>query len=302
MNTNSKKTMWTIALGAVLCVGAGVNAPAVQAQTTAYTSQRVVLDPGTVIPVTLNERLSSRTTADGETFTANVDTSRQAYNSLMQGAVVEGVVRNATPQSGNDPGTLELAFTRLRLADGTSYVINGAPTSLDAKNLSVRSDGILVAKNTAKNKSLTYAGIGAGAAVLLNVLRGGHIRLEDILLGGGLGYAAGELTKDKGTVHDVVLEPGTQVGVMLHDRVLYHRRIPASTTTTTQTVITNPVALKYYTYHGERWSYNPVTGERVRLSTSTQTYHRTTPARKYYSYLGHPYYMDLNTGERVRLD
>ena len=65
-------------------------------------------------------------------------------------------------QTGDQPGMLELTFSRLHLADGTNYQINGVPASMDEKNVTTNSDGILVAKSTKDNKALKYAGIGAG--------------------------------------------------------------------------------------------------------------------------------------------
>jgi hypothetical protein len=240
---------------------------------TRTTSNQVVLDPGTVIPVTLDTELSSNFSRDGDRFTATVDTSRQAYNNLMSGATVEGVVRRAVPQEGKDPGTLELAFTRLRLSDGSSYVISGRPTSLDSKDLKVRTDGVLEAKKGSTDQSLTYAGIGAGAGLLIGILNGGKINLQDLLIGGALGYGAGQVLKNNNQqVHDVDLKAGTPVGVLLGNRVLYHRRAITDSTTTNSTAT---------------------------QATPTQT---KPSVRRYYSYHGHPYYLDLTTGQRVRLD
>lgn len=237
------------------------------------TRDQVTLDSGTVIPVMLNTELTSNTSRDGDSFTAKVDTSRDAYNSLMQGAVVDGVVRHAAPQSGSNPGTLELAFTRLRLPNGESYPISGTVTSLDSKDLQVGSGGILQAAKTNKDQSLTYAGIGAGAGALIGILSGGKIRIEDLLLGGGLGYAAGQLLKGTQQVHDVDLKTGTPVGVLLNKRVLYHRHTLTAMPPTPAAAITHP-------------------------TTSSAA----TAKRRYYSYKGHPYSVDLTTGRRVKLD
>lgn len=258
-------------------------APAPSASTTTSTtsttviraSDQVALDPGSVIPVTLNAELKSNTATAGDTFTATVDTTREAYNTILRGATVDGAVRHATPQSGSDPGTLELAFTRLRLSNGETYPISGTVTSLDSKDLKVGSDGVLQAVRVNKDQSAAYAGIGAGAGAVIGILTGGKIRFEDLLLGGGLGYAAGQLLKNTQQVHDVDLKPGTPVGVLLNERVRYHRSTPAATAT-------------------------------QRASTTVRATSHATPAaagpRRYYSYQGHPYYLDLNTGKRVRLD
>jgi len=321
------------ALAAALALGA-VGAPRASAQatdrdsegyrsttTTVRSGDQVALDPGSVIPVTLNTELSSNNSQPGDTFTATVDTSREAYNHLMKGATVDGVVRRATPQSGSDPGTLELAFTRLKLSNGESYPISGTVTSLDSKDLQVGSNGVLKAVKTNKDQSLTYAGIGAGAGALVGILSGGKIRFEDLLLGGGLGYAAGQLLKGTQQVHDVDLKPGTPVGVLLGQRVLYHRGDPRRTTTS-ETVttyrpggvtVTHPNRVRYYMHNGRRWLYDPVTGLRKPVdahtpsTTSDETSDRdsgssTSHPMRYYSYQGHPYSLDTVTGKRTRLD
>ena len=193
---------------------------------TQTSSRAVTLRPGTVIPVKLNSELSSNQSNAGDTFTASVDDSKQAYNAIMRGATVSGVVRRATPQASDQPGLLDLSFTRLQLADGRSYSLSGTPASLDTKALKTRADGVLEAKNTNKDQHLTYAGIGAGAGVLAGLLNGGKLKIEDILIGGGLGYAAGALLKGPKQVHDVDLKAGTEMGVLLNNRVQYYHSKP----------------------------------------------------------------------------
>jgi len=293
-----------ILTAAALCVAAPAIAPQAANAAVYRNGEQIVLDPGTVIPVTLNDELSSSRSQVGDRFTANVDTSRDAYNSLLNGAVIEGVVRDVEPQSGKDPGTLKVAFTRLRLLDGSSAVISGTATSLDSKNLTVDSNGLFTAKSGTKDQSLTYAGIGAGAGALISLLGGGKLKIEDLLIGGGLGYVAGQIMKQQNQqVHDVDLKPGTPMGVLLGNSVMYHRRGWSTSNSGSM------APLKLYTYNGQQWSYNPNTGERRLMEpvarttttvTTTRSFHHVN--RKYYSYMGHPYFLDLNTGERVRLD
>jgi hypothetical protein len=211
----------------------------------------------------------------------------------MQGATVEGVVKEAAPQNGSDPGTLNLAFTSLRLADGRTYSISGSLTSMDAKNVDIASDGMLKAKNTSKNNRLTYAGIGAGAGALVSVLGGGKLKIEDILLGGLAGYGVGSILKNPDQVHDVDLKPGTPMGVLLDRSVAfrqqrYHEIAHQGT--------------KYYSYNGQSWAMNTATGERYRVSPRSATDSKSTGSGKYYSYQGHPYYLNLTTGVRSQLD
>ncbi|HEY3413781.1 MAG TPA: hypothetical protein VGM51_12115 [Armatimonadota bacterium] len=183
----------------------------------------VVLSPGTVIPVKLITQLSSDKSHKGDSFTASVDDSKATYRAIMHGGTVSGVVRQATPKSGKIPGLLDLSFTRLQLADGRSFAISGVPTSMDAKYITTNSRGVMVARNSVKNQRLKYAGIGAGTVALVKVLGGNKVKIADILLGGGLGYAAGSILKGPSQVNDVTLKPGTQIGVLLGNGVRYSK-------------------------------------------------------------------------------
>ncbi len=239
MKTITIPRLQAFALAAFAAAVLGAIAPSASAQASA--DNQVVLNPGTVIPVTLDTELSSSHDNSGDTFTAKVDDSRQAYSNILSGASVDGVVRQATPQQGNDPGTLRLAFTRLHLSDGRTIAISGSPTSLDSKDLTQRSDGVLIAKATQKNNTLTYAGIGAGAGVLVDVLTGGRLKLQDILIGGGLGAIAAQVLKGQSQVHDVDLQPGTPLGVRLNSSTrYYHRTVSGMTTVTDRTLNTGP--------------------------------------------------------------
>jgi len=234
MNTRTNITQTrrgALGVAALAAVFACASAPVLHAQAAqTSSSDQVDLYPGTVIPVKLSTELSSNHAQAGDTFTAAVDDSKEAYNSIMQGATVSGVVRHATPQSGTTPGTLDLAFTRLRLSDGRTVSITGSPASLDGKDLTARADGVLVAKNTSKDNRLTYAGYGAGAGLLVGLLTGDKkIKIEDILLGGLAGYGAGTVLKSPQQVHDVDLQPGTEIGVRLDSRTRYYHKVPHAT-------------------------------------------------------------------------
>ncbi len=230
-NNISQTRRGALGIAALAAILVGVGAPVGYAQTNS--GGQVDLYPGTVIPVKLNTELSSNHAQEGDAFTAAVDDTKEAYNSIMQGATVSGVVRHVTPQSGDTPGTLDLAFTRLRLSDGRIVSITGSPASLDTKDLTTRADGVLVAKNTSKDNRLTYAGYGAGAGLLVGLLTGDKkIKIEDILLGGLAGYGAGSVLKGPQQVHDVDLTPGTEIGVRLDSRTRYYHKVPKATVKT----------------------------------------------------------------------
>jgi hypothetical protein len=269
---------------------------------------QVNLDPGTVIPVTLRTRLSSNGSSPGDTFTANVDDSTDAYDRILRGATVSGVVRGATAREGDTPGTLELAFTSLRLSDGRVYPISGTLASLDTKALKTRSDGVLEAKNTNKDQHLAYAGIGAGAGALVGLLGDHKLKIEDILLGGLAGYAAGSVLKGSKQIHDVDLKPGTALGILLGNGVRYgYRRDVQSAAWDATNGRPAPYraayvasGVKHYWYHGQEWTMDLASGRRylVAAGNADPNIDRDT----YYRFEGHSYYRDARTGERIQTD
>jgi hypothetical protein len=195
----------------------GVAAPSAFAQR----NRNITLDAGTVIPVQLEDRLSSKENRKGDTFTAKLKVDEGSdYVGLPDGTTIEGRVLSARPRSGKDPGTLELGFQRLRMPSGQSFPIEGSLIGLDNKSVNRDSNGRLIAKPGSENKRVTYAGYGAGAGVLVGLLSGGKINLSSILLGGLLGYAAGSTQKASDNVRDVELKTGTEMGVRLDRRTV----------------------------------------------------------------------------------
>jgi len=272
---------------------------AVTAQSYQSRNERQTLSSGTVIPVTLNTELSSDGSSRGDGFTAAVDNSKQAYDGIMRGATVSGVVRKATAQTGNDPGMLEVAFTSLRLSDGRSYPISGSLTSMDPKRLNIDDSGILRAKNTSKNNRLTYAGIGAGAGAIVGLLGGGKLKIEDILLGGLAGYGVGSILKSPEQVHNVDLQAGTPMGVLLSDQLSFAPQSSDSPSRNYHRTYTHG-GIKYYWFNGQRMGLNLATGQRFNTSDGGQS--SGSGSGKYYTYQGHPYHLNFNTGVRTQLD
>jgi len=182
----------------------------------AQAERTIRLDAGTVIPVRLNDTLSSSESRKGDTFNATVRTTDADEYGLPEGTKIEGTVTGARPYRDKDPGVIEVSFTRVRMPDGRSYAIDGSLIGLDNKSVERRSDGRLIAKPAHKNDRLTYAGYGAGAGLIVGLLT--KRPLEDALLGGLLGYGFGALQKGHSDARDVVLKPGTEMGVRLDRR------------------------------------------------------------------------------------
>jgi len=169
----------------------------------------------TVIPVSLDETLSSTESRKGDRFTATIVTSDNGtYAGLPSGTKIEGVVTASRPQKGNDPGLLDMDFRRVILPDGATYDINGSLASLDNSRVTRNSNGVLVARTDQKDNRMVYAGYGAAGGLLVGLLT--KRPLEGTILGGVLGYLYGQVKHDQDKVADVTLRPGTEFGVRLN--------------------------------------------------------------------------------------
>jgi hypothetical protein len=179
------------------------------------------LEANTVIPVTLDQTLSSHDNRKGDKFTATVRTDGDDYAGLPEGTKIEGVVSTARMKTGSDPGILELDFRRIRLPDGTTRQLDGSLMSLDSDKVSRNSDGVLTARGDNKDNRMVYAGYGAAGGLLVGLLT--KKPLEGAILGGVLGYLYGQVRKDQ-QASDVTLRPGTEFGVRLDQALVLRER------------------------------------------------------------------------------
>jgi hypothetical protein len=178
-----------------------------------------LLVANTVIPVILNENLSSDRSRTGDTFTATVRTGdRDMYGPLPVGTRLHGRVASAVAQQGNEPGLLELRFDRIQLPDGRAHNINGSLFGLEDRYVERREDGTIAARPERRDDRLVMAGYGAGAGLLVGLAT--RRPLEGAILGGILGYIIGSVTPDRGRPTNVNLRSGTELGVRLENDVV----------------------------------------------------------------------------------
>jgi len=174
-----------------------------------------IIQDNTVIPVSLDDSLSSNESRRGDEFTATVRRAGDDYYSLFPaGTKIEGRVVAARPRRNDDPGILELEFTRLRMPDGKTYNIDARLVNLNGNGVSRNNDGRLIASGgDAKIDRNVYAGYGAGAGLIVGLLT--KKPLEGTIAGGLLGYLAGQGQKDRHDAANVHLAAGTRFGVRL---------------------------------------------------------------------------------------
>jgi hypothetical protein len=183
-----------------------------QARQPQNNGSRISLPTGTVIPVKLDDSLSSDGSRQGDPFTATIVSGRDDAG-LPEGTRIEGVVREAVSASNGKPGVLDLDIRRIVFPNEDTRNVNASVISLNGKNIN-RKDGRLTASSSnANNERLKWVGIGAGAGLLISTLTKGNT-LVDTLLGAGAGFLYNEVQR-KGA-SNVNLKSGTEFGVRLN--------------------------------------------------------------------------------------
>lgn len=180
--------------------------------------QQISIPGGAVVPVTLNERLSSATARVGQTFTASVISQRLGDSEFPAGTTLTGRVIEAQPKQGSDPGVLDLEFRDAVLPDGTRIPLRGELVSLDDKSVQTRGGRIVAPRTSKSNDRLKVIGIGAAAGFVV-----GRVLKKDGVLPTVLGALGGYLfsTKAGDKPAEAVVPQGTRLGVRLNNDVRY---------------------------------------------------------------------------------
>jgi hypothetical protein len=188
---------------------------------------RRVIPANTVVEVTLDEEISSKTARVGDRITATLD--RDDRSRFPEGTRFEGRITEAEPASKDRPGVIDASFDEAVLPDGRSIRIDGSLAGLDGKSIRRTADGRLESRKSGKSKfDWKWVGVGAGAGAILGGIFGDDDWLKGALLGsvGGAVYAYLNKGKDvdKRERHDVVLREGSKFGVLLDRQVALNTR------------------------------------------------------------------------------
>jgi copper amine oxidase-like protein len=186
--------------------------------------ERVLIPENTVVHVQLDDRLSSRTAAEGDRFTAIL--APEDRSGFPEGTRFEGVVTEVERAAKGRPGVLDMEFRRAVLPDGRTVSIYGDLASLSDDDLRRTSDGRYETRRRGDDKEkfdLKWVGYGAGAGAVLATIFGGNF-LKGALLGGLGGAVYGYLNRDRATYREVDLTRGTEFGIRIADRVAFDDR------------------------------------------------------------------------------
>lgn len=182
-------------------------------------SQRSIVPEGTILTLRMETYLSSKTARVGDRFTATViqDVTANSRVVIPTGSRVEGHVTSVQrARRLSRSGMIAVDFDRLILPDGRIYRIYGELTPLDPQQRKKIKEESRVKGGSAKKRSIVFIGGGAGVGAVIGAIAGGG---KGAAAGAGVGAAIGAagaiLTKGR----EAVIEPGTEFGLELLERL-----------------------------------------------------------------------------------
>ncbi len=188
---------------------------------TAVAGVRTINVPaGVVVPVTLDQEISSATARVGDVFTSTVKSDRLGDSEFPGGSKIEGVVTEVVKKVGNEPGVLDLQFRSITLPDNTRLPIRGQLIAMDGDGVTNTNGRIVAPAAKGGSNKLKVIGIGAGAGYLI----GKVLLKKDGILSAVLGAAGGYLydaSKNKKKAADARVAAGSVLGVRLNQAVAY---------------------------------------------------------------------------------
>ena len=180
--------------------------------------RQISIPAESVIPVTLDQELSSANAYVGQTFSASVVSDRPGDSEFPQGTKILGRVSQVQKKTGGEPGVLELQFTGARLPNNSQVNLNGSLISMDNDSVKTVGGRVVAQGGKGKNDSLKVLGVGAGAGFVIGKLLKKNSAVT-ALLGAAGGYLYNKSKGDKGA--EARLAAGSKFGVRLNNGVSY---------------------------------------------------------------------------------
>lgn len=186
----------------------------------------ILVPENTVIPVTLDESLSSATNRVGDKFIAHHEGVNGA--GFPERTKFLGRVESVTRASGKTAGQIGVAFVSAKLPNGTRVPIEGRLTSLDERNVQTDpATGRLVGTAAARKGDLKFVAYGAGAGLVIGQVVGKRPFLGAVL-GAAAGYLYGQKQVKPAIGKDVQVASGTGFGILLDREVALVDTTPAA--------------------------------------------------------------------------
>jgi hypothetical protein len=183
-------------------------------------ARSISVPQGAVVPVTMDQTVTSETARVGQTFTATVVSEDLGDSEFPPGTKIQGVVTQVSARTDDNPGILELDFRNAILPNGDRYPLNAALTSLDNDSVTTTRGRVMAKSSSRDNGDRTKAvAIGGAAGFLI-----GKLVKRNSVVTAVLGAAGGYLydrQKNKDRTADAVINRGDRIGVRLDRTVSY---------------------------------------------------------------------------------
>ncbi len=175
---------------------------------------------GTTLHLKMNNTLSTRSTQQGDSFTAQVIDPINVGNAVAipDRSTVHGVVTRVV-RAGRAGGKAELhmRFDKLVLPNDRTYQLNASVTSLDAQNKAhVGEEGTMTGSSTTK-RTVGEVAIGTGIGALIGAIAGGG---KGAAIGAGVGAGGGTAAALMSHGHEVDLPQGSDLTIKLNRPLL----------------------------------------------------------------------------------
>lgn len=148
---------------------------------------------GTILKLSMDTYLTSRTAAIGDPFTATVFDDVRVNGSVIipKGAKIEGKVSSVkAAERKSKSGILGIDFDRLRLPNGQVLNVEGQLASLDAVEQKQIDEEGRVSGGSSSKRNVVFIGGGAAGGAAIGAIAGGG---SGAAIGAGVGAAAGIL-------------------------------------------------------------------------------------------------------------
>lgn len=181
--------------------------------------RQISIPAQSVVPVTLDQDISSATATRGQNISATVVSTQAGDSEFPAGTKLRGIITEATPRTGSSPGVLDIRFRSAVLPDGSVVQLVGNPIALDNNSVTTEGGRFIAKPGKRGNNTAKVVGIGAGAGFLI-----GRLLKKDGALPAIIGAGAGFLfdRKNKNKMADARLTAGTKLGVRLNGAVSYN--------------------------------------------------------------------------------
>jgi len=183
-------------------------------------AQRISIPEGAVVPIRIDQQISSATAHVGDQVSASIDSQQMGDSEFPAGTRILGTVIESRPRQGNEPGVLDFDFRTAQLPSGEQVPLRGELISLDDKGVQPQGGRLVAARGSSNKDRAKIIGIGAVAGFAI-----GRVLKKDGILPSALGALGGYLYSQKNgkaRVNEAVVPQNARLGLRLDNRVSYN--------------------------------------------------------------------------------